>query len=117
VGLSDIISQVGTLLPQLAGFIARFDNTVAETGVNVITDAAGSMSLDVPNSMSPKEVTEITEKLGVIDRLINTRGDTINNLLQKGLELSRLEANNSEQTSQLHDQIQEFRRLNSLYKH
>jgi hypothetical protein len=116
-GLFDIVSEVNKLLPQLSNFIAQFDTTVVKSGVNVITDTVGSMSIDVPNSMPEVEANKVSTKLGIIDRLINTRGQEINILLQKGLQLSKLKGENSEHISQLHDQIQEFRRLNELYKH
>ena len=116
-GLLDIVSEVGKLLPQLSNFIGQFDTTVVKTGVNVITDTAGSMSIDVPNSMSDVEANKISTRLGIIDRLITTRGQEINTLLQKGLQLSKVKAENPEHVSQLSDQIQEFRRLNELYKH
>jgi hypothetical protein len=116
-GLLDIVSEVGKLLPQLSNFISQFDTTVVKTGVNVITDTAGSMSIDVPNSMSDVEANNISTRLGIIDRLITTRGQEINTLLQKGLQLSKIKTENPEYVSQLSDQIQEFRRLNELYKH
>ena len=114
----DIVSQLGSLLPQLAGFIEQFDSTVAKSGVNVITDTVGNMSIDVPNEMSVVEENRVSARIGIIDRLITTRGQEINTLLQKGLEIeSRLRSENPQYVSQLSEQIQEFRRLNSLYKH
>ena len=113
----DVVSEVSKLLPQLSNFIAQFDATVVKSGVNVITDTAGSMSIDVPSSMTDVEANKVSTRLGVIDRLVNTRGQEINLLLQKGLQLSKLNGENPDHVSQLHDQIQEFRRLNELYKH
>jgi len=113
----DVVSEVSKLLPQLSNFIAQFDTTVVKAGVNVITDTTGSMSIDVPNSMPEVEANKVSTRLGIIDRLINTRGQEINLLLQKGLELSKLKGENPEHVTQLHDQIQEFRRLNESYKH
>lgn len=113
----EVVSEVGKLLPQLSSFIAQFDATVVKSGVNVMTDAVGSMSIDVPNSMPDAEASQISTRLGVIDRLINTRGQEINLLLQKGLQLSKVNGENPEHVSQLHNQIQEFSRLNIIYKH
>lgn len=106
------------MLPQLSNFIDQFDTTVIKSGVNVITDTAGNMSIDVPNSMPDDEVNKISTKLNIIDRLINTRGQEINSLLQNGIQLeSKIKAENPQYTSQIYEQIQEFKRLNSLYKH
>src|ERR1700683_493774 len=82
--LSSIISEVSTLLPQLASFIDQFHTIVTQSGVNVITDSAGNMTMDVPNGMSDLEVERITKRIGIIDRLINTHGTTLNDLFQKG---------------------------------
>ena len=111
------MTEVGKLLPQLSNFIGQFDSTIAKTGVNVVTDAMGNMSIDIPNSMPDIEANKVSTRLGIIDRLINTRGQEINLLLQKGLQLSKVHGENPEHVSQLQSQIQEFTRLNGLYKH
>lgn len=113
----EVVTEVGKLLPQLANFIGQFDATVIKSGVNVITDTTGSMSIDVPNTMSDVDSNKISTRLGIIDRLINTRGQEINLLLQKGLQLSKVPGENTEHVSQLQSQIKEFTRLNGLYKH
>ena len=118
VTIFDIITEVGNLLPQLSNFISQFDTTVAESGVNVITDTDGTMTIDVPNSMSNAEARRISTKLNIIDNLITTRGQQIGDLLKQGLALeSKLKSENSGYVSQLSDQIQELRKLNSSYKH
>lgn len=118
MSILEIVSEVGKLLPQLSTFIEQFDTTVVKSGVNVITDTAGNMSIDVPNNMPDAEVNKISTRLSIIDRLITTRGQEINGLIQKGLKLeSTFRAENPEYVSQLSDQILEFRKLNSSYKH
>jgi hypothetical protein len=114
----EIVSEVSRLLPQLSTFIEQFDTTVVKTGVNVMTDTAGNMSIDVPSNMPDAEVNKISTRLSIIDRLITTRGQEINSLIQKGLQLeSTFKTKNPEYVSQLTDQIQEFRKLNASYKH
>lgn len=113
----EVVTEVGKLLPQLSNFIGQFDSTIAKTGVNVVTDAMGNMSIDIPNSMPDIEANKVSTRLGIIDRLINTRGQEINLLLDKGLQLSKVNGENPEHVSQLQSQIQEFTRLNGLYKH
>lgn len=67
----------------------------------------------------PEDVAnKISTKINVIDRLINTRVQEIHELLQKGMSLdNKLKMENSNYVSQLTSKIEEFRRLNSLYKH
>ena len=83
--LSQIITDLNSLLPQLSKFINQFNSVITETGVNVITDSTGNMDLDVPQNMSDDEATKISTRIGIIDRLITTRGQEINDLLQNVL--------------------------------
>lgn len=115
--LLEVISEVTNLLPQLANFISQFDATVLKSGVNVLTDTAGNMSIDVPNIMSDVEANKISTRLGIIDRLVNTRGQEINVLLQKGQELAKAKDVDSELVSLLQEKIREFKTLNEAYKH
>jgi NADH-ubiquinone oxidoreductase chain 5 len=116
--ISEIVAEINTLMPQLANFMNQFNTTVSESGVNVVTDSIGSMSIDVPLNMPDDVANKISTKVGIIDRLITTRGQEINDLLQKGMDLeNKLRMENSNYVSQLTDKIEEFRRLNSIYKH
>jgi hypothetical protein len=114
----NIITDLNSLLPQLADFINQFNNVVNQSGINVITDITGNMSIDVPRDMPDSVAKNITNRIGIIDRLITTRGQEINELLQKGLNVeNKLKMENPEYVSQLSEKIAEFRRLNALYRH
>lgn len=116
--LSEIIVEVNRLLPQLSDFITQFNNIIIETGVNVVTDSAGNMSIDVPHDMSDSVANRISTRVGIVDRLITTQGTSINDLFQQGLKIEQgLKANNPNYTSQLTDQIAQFKQLNASYKH
>jgi len=116
--ICDIVSEVNRLLPQLSDFIGQFNNIVTQTGVNVITDRAGNMSIDVPHDMSDALANNISTRIGIVDRLIMTHGTSINDLFQKGLGIEQeLKSNNPNYTSQLTNQIAQFKNLNSSYRH
>jgi hypothetical protein len=118
MGISEIVAEINTFLPQLANFINQFSTTVSQEGVNVVTDSTGNMSIDIPKSMTDDAANKISTKIGIIDRLIITRGQEINDLLQKGISLeNKLKIEDPHYVSQLTDKIQEFKRLNALYKH
>lgn len=118
MGILDIIAQIDSLLPQLANFINQFNTTINQSNISVVTDAIGNMSIDVPQNMSDDDATKVSTRIGIIDRLITTRGQEINELLQKGnLIENKLKKENPEYVSQLTEKIQEFRRLNHSYKH
>ena len=85
--LTNIIAEVSCLLPQLADFRNQFNNVVNQTGINVIRDSAGNMSTDVPTDLPYYVANKISTRIGIIDRLITTHGQEINELLQKGLNI------------------------------
>ena len=116
--IMEIVTEINTLMPQLSNFICQFDTTVNQTGIRVISDTVGNMSIDVPDTMPEIEVKKVTTKIGIIDRLITTRGQQLNDLFQKGVLLeSKLKIENPNYVSQLSEKIEEFRKLNASYKH
>lgn len=118
VDLSEILTEINSLLPQLSHFISQFNSTVIESGITVVTDTSGNMSIDVPNTMSDVQANSISTRIGIIDRLITTRGQQLNELFQKGTVLeSKLKIEDPNYKSQFIEKIEEFKRLNSSYKH
>lgn len=116
--LAESIAEVSRLLPQLSDFISQFNTTVVESNVNVITDSAGSMSIDVPKDMSDAVADKIITRVGLLDRLITSHGQSINEVFKNGLAIEdKLKANNPNYVSQLSDQIAQFNKLNASYKH
>jgi len=114
----DIVGQINTFMPQLADFINQFTTTIDQTGVRVFTDHEGNMSVSVPASMSDEVANTISKKIGIIDRLINTRGQEIDDLLRKGVSIeNKLKMENPNYVSQLTAKIEELKRLKSSYKH
>jgi hypothetical protein len=106
------------MLPQLAGFIEQFNSIVTQHGINVVTDAQGYMSVDVPASMPESTYINISNRLGIVDRLINSHGASINDLFQKGSSIEQqMKLVDNSYTSQLSDQIEKFKHLNASYKH
>jgi predicted component of type VI protein secretion system len=118
VELTEIAMKINEMLPQLSDFIGQFNNVVSTTNINVITDSSGNMSIDVPVTMSDIEAEKISKRINIIDRLITLRGQEINDLLQKGLNLeTKLKSQNPNYTSQILAKVDEFNRLNFSYKH
>lgn len=116
--ISEIIVEINTLLPQLANFINQFNTTVNQSGINVMTDSIGNLSISVPENMADNVIKNVSNKIYIIDRLITTRGEEINVLLQKGIHLeNNLKAENSNYVSQLTSKTEEFKKLTSSYNH
>ena len=116
--LTEVVTKINELMPQLSEFIVQFNNVVANHSINVITEANGNMSLDVPVSMSDNQAEQLSKRIGIIDRLITTRGQEINDLLLKGVEIEeKLKQQDSQFKSQILTKINEFNQLNNSYKH
>ena len=116
--LTEVTLKINELLPQLSDFINQFNNIILTNNINVITDVSGTMSLDVPGTMSDADAEKISKRISIIDRLITTRGQAINDLLQKGLGIeAKLRKDDINYTSQILDKVDEFKRLNASYKH
>jgi len=105
------------LLPQITDFIQQFNSTIINTGVNVITDATGNLNIDVPNNMSDLEVKNIANRIGVLDRLINTQTDKASALLNKGLNLEKSLPSKYEYLTKLQDKSKILQELRNSYKH
>jgi hypothetical protein len=105
-------------LPQIADLINQFNTIVLDNGVNVITDRAANMYMDIPKDMPQDKADYLIQKIELIDRLINTRTSQVEDLLKEGssLELG-LKKDNPEFKSTILDKLTELNRLKSLYKH
>ena len=116
--LAEITAQINQLIPQFSGFIDQFHQIVMAKSINVISDPFGNMSLDVPFDMPDAEGEKLSKKISVIDRLIKTRGQEIDDLLQKGSGLeTKIKMKNPNYTSQILDKANEFKKLKTSYKH
>lgn len=115
--LTEIVTEINTLLPQLADFISRFHNVVNLHGINVITDAAHNMSIDVPSDIPEAQKNSINNQISILDRCIKTRAEQIADLIDKGRDISYKLRLASGSNSEFMRQIVELRTLNSSYLH
>jgi hypothetical protein len=112
-----IISNIDHVLPVLTRFIEEFNNVVSNNDITVITNHNGDMSIDVPLDM-PKDKTQfLSNRIGMLDRYINTNGSDLQTLFQKAqIEQDKLKALNCKEIPQISKQIQTFIELNKSYK-
>lgn len=115
--VAEITAKVNDLLPQFANFIHQFNNLIISNNANVIIDTAGNMILDIPDNIPNVDAGNLRQRMGIIDRLILTRGQEIDQLLQRGLSIEAdLKRENANYTSQILDKVNEFRKLNNTYR-
>ena len=79
----------------------------------MVTDSIGNLSIVVPQNMSDSAASKVSTRIGIIDRLITTRGQEINDLFQKGTILeNKLRMENPNHVSELAPKIEQFKKLN-----
>nr|YP_010620798.1 hypothetical protein PN052_mgp18 [Pseudofabraea citricarpa]WAX38809.1 hypothetical protein [Pseudofabraea citricarpa] len=106
------------MIPQLSNFISDFHTTISQSNVNVITDASGNMSIDVPGNMSDAQAQKVTTRIGILDRLIQTQSTNITDLLNKGFAIEdKIKINNPDSISEMLKQKSLFTDALSAYKH
>lgn len=116
--LTGIILTIGSHLSELTTFINKFDNTVVENGINVVTDGSGTLSIDAPSTMSDEIANKVATRISVIDSLISKRQSDTSDLIQKGLALqNKINSVDPSYKSEIVNQIKEFEKLRNSYRH
>lgn len=116
--LSNVVLTIGSYLSELNTFINKFNSTVIENGINVITDYNGNLSIEVSPSMSDDVAKNVATRINIIDSLITKRQSDISELIQKGLALQdKIKVVDPSYKSEILSKITEFEKLKDSYKH
>lgn len=116
--LYEILTNLDDLMSQSSGFIVQFNDLIKAENINVVTDAAGNLSIDVPSEMSDKTAEAVSKKVGIIDRLINDRSSEIEKLIREGLEIEKdISKSDPNFKSVIQEKASAFRDMKNLYKH
>lgn len=116
--LADILADLSKLVPQFGNFVEQFNAIVNENSLNVVTDSEGALSIDVPRDMPQDKSLEISNKIGILDRLIATQKNSIGSLFIKGsLYESKFRESNPNYISELNDLRKSFQTFKDSYKH
>src|ERR1700750_678151 len=81
-GITDIISEINRLIPQLQGFINSYTQYITSNEITVIVEN-NNLSIEI-NNVSDEIAQEHLNRIQVLDRLINNHIDNINQLLERG---------------------------------
>lgn len=116
--LQDIITELDRVLLQLNSFVDHFHSFVNKSGINVITDASGSLGIDVSVSVDDITAQNYANRINVIDGLINNHIHNIESLLHRGSYLeNQIRELNSDYVSQLDSYRERLRLLINRYGH
>ena len=116
--LCGIVAELNRVLPQLSGFISNFHRFIAEADINVITDAAGTLSIDVLGDIDESTLQTYVTRINVLDGLIHNRVQEVEGLLARASDIeNQLKALNSDYTSQLTQHINRLSELVHSYAH
>jgi hypothetical protein len=76
------------------------------------------MAIDVPQDMPKQKVQELTKRIGIIDRLVNTKGTELDALFkQAAVEQGKLKGLDVKDIPQISEQMQKFLDLKKAFKH
>ena len=116
--LCGIVAELNRVLPQLSGFISNFHRFIAEADINVITDAAGTLSIDVLGDIDESTLQTYVTRINVLDGLIHNRVQEVEGLLARASDIeNQLKALNSDYISQLTQHINRLSELVHSYAH
>ena len=116
--LEVIVTDLNRMLPQLNNFINQFHDYINEIGINVITNAQGSLDIDVSNTVTDTTALQYANRINIFDSLIRHHIDSIEDLLQRGLVLEdQIREWNSNYVSKLTENKNIFNNLTESYKH
>ncbi|AFM82509.1 cytochrome oxidase subunit I (mitochondrion) [Aspergillus oryzae 100-8] len=118
VDILEIVTELARLLPQLADFINQFNNQIITHDINVVTDAQGNLSIQVPDGISKAQAKLISARVNLLDNLIHTHLDKTENLLHLGISVEEdLFDIDPNYETKLTDHVSQFNRLKNSYKH
>ena len=116
--LRDIITELNRLLPQLDDFISNFNRFIVEADINVITDASGTLSIDVLGDRNEDTIQGYVTRIKVLDRLIQNHVSELQRLLVRASEIEgTLLASNSNYISQITQYANRLSELIHSYGH
>lgn len=116
--LIEVLNNIDSHLSDLDKFITRFENIITKDNVNFHSTADKEILMDVPAKMPDEKMYHIQKQLGIIDRLINTRREEIDNLFKEAWKIeASLNKSNPEYNSVIKEKLAEFNKLKNSYKH
>jgi hypothetical protein len=118
VDILGIVNELSRLLPQLNDFINQFNNQIITNNINVITDTAGNLSIEVPDTITEAKSKLISSRVSLLDNLIQNHLEKSEGLIHEGiLAEEKLMDKEPEYETKLTPFVSEFNKLRSSYRH
>jgi hypothetical protein len=83
--LIDFNKEAGQLNANLRGYTKNLEDLKKKHNINYSLDSTGTLSIDVPVTMSDSQAADLSRRVGVIDRLYNTQLDKFNSVTRSAL--------------------------------
>jgi hypothetical protein len=118
VDILGIVNELSRLLPQLNDFLNQFNNQIITNNINVITDTAGNLSIQVPDTITEAKSKLISARINLLDNLIHNHLDKSEELIHKGILVEEKIMNKDpEYDTKLTPFVSEFTKLKNSYRH
>jgi hypothetical protein len=116
--LSNLISSINVQLEQLSSFINQFHDLVISKQLTVTSDALGALMVDAPFSLPDNEASLVGRRITILDNLINTRRESLNDSIHQGLTIySEIKKVNPSFNSVILTKLTELNDISSKYIH
>lgn len=112
----EFLQELNNLVPEITNYINQFNSIISENNLNVITDVQGNLMVDAPSNLSDQACDYFGKKVGVIDRIINSKLDEADKLIEQGNAMQK-EIKNSNHSSQIQAKLKELNQLKNKYGH
>lgn len=119
-GFLETLQMLTTHMSQMDLFINNFNTLIVDNDVNVISTVDQSIYIDAPNKMPQDKAEDIAKRLNIIDRLISTKREEIDNLFKEAWRLEgslNKDKSDSSNASLIQKKLEDFQKLNAKYKH
>lgn len=110
----ELLNKIDYILPQLGEFVNQFQTTISNNNINVIIEGAGDFSIDVPKDMPDSEAKKFSDRLRILDQLIRTRTEDVEELLNKSKSLLT-NINEKEYSSKILAKVDELNKIKGKY--
>lgn len=112
------LSHLDYLITNLQTFIVQFQQIAELPYIEVATDGQGNLEIYADEKVPEGTCNELKTKVGILDRLINTRKGEISHEFNKGSKIAeQLKLTNPELASKLEARFETFTRTSQSHKY
>ena len=112
-----LIEEITTHLNQMEQFIVEYEKFIIVNDLNVFTTSEQDTYIDAPHNMSEENLQYARKRVDVLDRVINTRRDQIEDLFKEAWKKENaLKKSDPNFKSAIKDKADAFKKIKDRYR-